>query len=164
MRTRSATLAVATTAMVLLGLRAWVVEPVRVSGISMVPTLEKGQVTLVDKRDRDPARGDLITFRSPADGSKMLKRVVGVGGDVVDIRDAILFVNGVEVPEPYVDHAAIDAVYYGPVTVSDGAVLVMGDAREDSIDSRTYGEVPLDDVTGTVLFRLLPPGSIASGP
>jgi signal peptidase I len=51
-------------------------------------------------------------------------------------------------------------LYYGPVTVSPGAVLVMGDARADSIDSRTYGEVPLKDVTGTVVARIWPPGAI----
>ena len=90
----------------------------------------------------------------------MLKRVVGVGGDVVDIRDAILFVNNMEVKEPYVDHVLIDALYYGPVTVSAGAVLVMGDNRADSIDSRAYGEVPFRDVTGTVLARIWPPGAI----
>ena len=88
MRTRSPAVAVGAAALVLLVLRVGVVEPVRVGGISMMPTLEKGQVTLVNKLDRDPSRGDLVTFRSPADGQKMLKRVVGVGGDVVDIRDA----------------------------------------------------------------------------
>lgn len=163
MRTRSAALAVGTAALVLLVLRVAVVEPVRVSGISMTPTLEKGQVVLVDKLDRTPSRGDLITLRSPADGRRMLKRVVGIGGDVVDIRDAVLYVNDVQVAEPYVDHRSIDALYYGPVTVSRGAVLVMGDAREDSIDSRTYGEVPLGDVTGTVVGRMWPPGGIRDG-
>ena len=126
----------------------------------MAPTLEQGQVVLVNKRDRTPTRGDLIVFRSPRKGEVMLKRVVGVGGDVVDIRDAILFVNNVQVNEPYVDHDSIDALYYGPVTVSAGAVLVMGDARADSIDSRAYGEVPLRDVTGTAVARLWPPGAI----
>ena len=157
---RSAALAVALTALVLVGLRVWVVEPVRIAGISMSPTLEKGDVVVVNKLDRTPERNDLITLRSPQNGERTLKRVVGVGGDLVDIRDAILFVNGVEVPEPYVDHKSIDALYYGPVTVSAGAVLVMGDARADSIDSRAYGEVPLNEVTGTAVARLWPPGAI----
>jgi signal peptidase I len=152
----SAVLAVALTAFVLVGLRVGVVEPVRVAGISMSPTLVKGDVVLVNKRDSAPQRGDLITLSSPENGERMLKRVVGVGGDVVDIRDAILFVNDLEAKEPFVDHKSIDALYYGPVTVSAGAVLVMGDARADSIDSRAYGEVPLKDVTGTVLARIWP--------
>jgi signal peptidase I len=163
MRFRSAALALVAAAVVLLGLRVVVAEPVRVDGVSMVPTLEQGDVTLVDKRARNPTRGDLVTLRSPADGQAMLKRVVGGGGDVVEMRNGLLFVNDVAVKEPYVDHAAIEVVYYGPVTVSRGAVLVMGDARADSIDSRTYGEVPLYDVTGTVLCRLWPPGGIPVG-
>jgi len=157
---RSAALAIALTALVLVGLRIEVVEPVRVTGTSMAPTLEKGDVVVVNKRDRTPERGDLITLRSPQNGERMLKRVVGVGGDIVDIRDAILFVNDVEVKEPYVDHDSIDALYYGPVPVSAGSVLVLGDARAGSIDSRAYGLVPLQDVTGTVLARLWPPGAI----
>jgi len=147
-------------AAVAVGLRAEAVEPVRVSGGSMAPTLEDGQVVLVNKRDRTPTRGDLITLRSPQNGEQMLKRVVGMGGDVVDIRDAILFVNNEQVSEPYVDHDSIDALYYGPVTVPVGSVLVMGDARANSIDSRVYGDVPLQDVTGTAVARLWPPGPI----
>ena len=157
---RSAILAVALTALVLVGLRVGVVEPVKVTGISMSPTLVKGDIVLVNMRDRSLERGDLITLRSPANGERMLKRVVGVGGDVVDIRDAILFVNDVEANEPFVDHKSIDALYYGPVTVSAGSVLVMGDNRDDSIDSRVFGDVPLQDVTGTAVARLWPPGPI----
>ena len=157
---RSAALTVTLTALVLIGVRVGVVEPVRVTGISMSPTVTKGQVVAVNKRDRTPDHGDLIILRSPQNGERMLKRVVGVGGDVVEIRDAILFVNDTEVDEPYVDHESIDALYYGPIMVSEGSVLVMGDARADSIDSRAYGEVPLQDVAGTVLARLWPLGAI----
>ena len=154
-----AAMALALTAVVVIGVRVEVVEPVRVASASMAPTLQEGDVVVVNKLDRVPARGDLITFRSPEDGERVLKRVVGVGGDVVAIRDAVLFVNEVEVPEHYVDHESIDALYYGPVTVTVGSVLVLGDTRANSIDSRTYGEVPLDAVAGTVVARLWPPGN-----
>lgn len=159
---RRVALAVALTALLLIVVRAEIVEPVRVAGVSMAPTLEEGQVVVVNKRDRTPTRGDLITFRSPQEGELMLKRVVGIGGDVVDIRDSILFVNDVQVSEPYVDHESIDALYYGPVTVAAGSVLVMGDARASSIDSRTYGDVPLQDVVGTAVVRLWPPGPMTT--
>jgi len=153
-----AALVVGVTALAVVAVRVEIVEPVRVASASMMPTLQQGDVVVVNKLDREPARGDLITFRSPQDGDRLLKRVVGVGGDVVAIRDAILFVNEVQVPEPYVDHESIDALYYGPVAVSPGSVLVLGDFRADSIDSRSYGEVSLRDVTGTVVARLWPPG------
>ena len=152
-------LAVAVMVLAVVGVRGRVVEPVRVAGASMAPTLEQGDVVVVNKLDREPGRGDLVTFRSPLDGTRMLKRVVGVGGDVVAIRDAILYVNDVEVQEPFVDHESIDALYYGPVTVTQRAVLVLGDFRADSTDSRTYGEVSLRNVTGTVVARLWPPGN-----
>lgn len=152
-------LAVALAVLAVAGVRAGVAEPVRVAGSSMAPTLADGVVVVVNKRDRDPARGDVVTLRSPQDGERVLKRVVGVSGDVVAIRDAILYVNDVQVQESYVDYESIDALYYGPVTVARGSVLVLGDSRAGSIDSRTYGTVPLRQVTGTVVARLWPPGA-----
>lgn len=154
-----AVVAVTLAALAVLGLRTLVVEPVRVASASMAPTLRAGDVVVVNKHDHTPGRGDLITFRSPEDGARVLKRVVGVGGDVVAIEDAMLYVNGVRIREPYVDHESIDALYYGPVTVATGSVLVMGDSRADSIDSRLYGPVSVGEVTGTVIARLWPPGA-----
>jgi len=150
----------ALTAIAVLGLRAGVAEAVRIDGASMEPTLHNGQVVVINKLDRTPERGDLITLRSPLDGEPILKRVVGLGGDIVEIRDAILFVNGVQVKEPYVDHKSVEGLYYGPVTVTAGSVLVMGDARANSIDSRSHGDVPLQEVTGTAVTRLWPLGPI----
>jgi signal peptidase I len=151
-----AAVGVALAALAVVGLRTEVAEPVRVTGASMAPTLRQGDVVVVSKRDQTPGRGDLVTLRSPEDGARVVKRVVGVGGDIVAIRDAVLYVNDVLVAEPYVDHESVDALYYGPVTVQVGSVLVLGDARADSIDSRSYGPVPLRDVTGTVIARLWP--------
>jgi signal peptidase I len=68
----------------------------------------------------------------------------------VAIADAVLLVDGREVPEPYVDAATIDGVYFGPVTVPPGTVFVMGDDREFSVDSRSFGPVPQDRVDGRV--------------
>jgi signal peptidase I len=154
-----AALPLALAALAVVGLRAGVVEPVRIISGSMAPTLVKGDVVVVNKLDRTPARGDLITFNSPQGGERVLKRVVGVGGDVVAIEDALLFVNNVEIQEPYVDHESIDALYYGPITVKSGTVLVLGDTRAGSIDSRIYGAVPLRNVTGTVVTRIWPFGA-----
>jgi len=147
-------LLLATGALAVVGLRVGMVEPVRVSGDSMAPTLGRGAVVLVDKLDRDPSRGDLVTFDSPVDGRRTLKRVVGTAGDVVAVRDAVLHVNGRPVDEPYVDHASVDGWYYGPVTVPEATVLVLGDRRAGSIDSRSYGPLPVEAVTGRVALHL----------
>ena len=145
-------------ALVLLA-RASIATPVRIASGSMSPTLDQGDVVLVD-RGVDPAeldRGDLVTFTSPEDGEQALKRVVALPGDVVSIEDSRLHVGGREVDEPYVDRSHWDAQYTGTSTVPDDAVYVLGDDRGVSVDSRVYGPVPLADVDGRVLLRLWPP-------
>ncbi|SDQ71812.1 signal peptidase I [Quadrisphaera sp. DSM 44207] len=143
--------------LVVLGLRAQVAEPVRVVGDSMSPTLDPGDVVLVDKRGECCERGDLVAFTSPRDGALTVKRVAGTSGDVVAIEGGVLVVDGERVREPYVDPESVDALYYGPVTVPPGSLLVLGDARGESIDSRDHGPVPASSVTGRVALGLWPP-------
>ena len=139
----------------------WVAEPVRVTSQSMLPTLRAGDEIVVEKvspRLGRLDRGDLITFRSPADGALMVKRLVALPGDVVEFRDAVLYVNDRPVAEPYVDLSRIDGLYFGPETVPPDRVFVLGDSRAGSVDSRTYGAVPIADVVGRVVFRIWPLG------
>ncbi|EMY33264.1 signal peptidase I [Arthrobacter crystallopoietes BAB-32] len=138
----------------LLGLRAWVAEPVAVDSDSMAPTLPPGSVAFVLKPA--PAwfgvhRGDLVVLESPLDGSTIIKRVVALGGQTVAVDDAILLVDGIAPPEPYVDHSTIDGTHFIPTKVPPGEVFVMGDNRERSIDSRDFGSVPLEDIRGIVI-------------
>lgn len=123
---------------VVAAMRLVAVEPLRVASDSMRPTLHPSDVVLVDKvgpRVVGVGRSDLVTFQGE-DGRLALKRVVGVAGDRVAIRDAVLYVGTRPVREPYVDYSRIDGVFYGPVTVPDGHVLVLGDNRGSSVDSR----------------------------
>lgn len=144
---------------VVLLLRAEVATPVRVSSDSMATTYEKGDVLVVDKlalHMGPPVRGEIVAFRSPADAAMTLKRVVGVPGDRVALRDGHLFLNEVEVAEPFVDYSRENSTYFGPVPVPAGTIFVMGDNRADSIDSRNYGAVPTDAIIGRVRLRLWP--------
>jgi signal peptidase I len=143
-------------ALALVALRTFVAAPLRVDGGSMAPTLRSGDVALVRKFGT-PHAGQVVSLRDPQDGSLVVKRVVAVGGQTVEIRDAYLYVDGAEVDEPFVDHSRIDGVYFGPVTVPAGTVFVLGDSRNGSIDSRVFGPVPAGSVTGRVLVRLWPP-------
>jgi signal peptidase I len=154
-RVRALLIALVATAAVVALLRALVVSPYTVGSDSMRPTVPAGATVLVDKishRWAGVSRDDLIVFSS--EQGSALKRVVGVGGDRIAIRDGVLDVNDRVVPEPYVDHARVDGLYFGPVTVPAGHVFVLGDNRDGSIDSRVYGPVPLGDVRGRVLLRL----------
>jgi len=122
----------------------------------MSPTLCTGDVLLVARRSNGNSveDGDIVIFASPEDGAQTIKRVVGTAGQTVVIRDAELFVDGVRVAEPYVDHASIDGVFTPTYTVPAGTVFVMGDHRETSIDSRLYGPIPTSVIDGTLLWKM----------
>jgi signal peptidase I len=155
-RRRGLLAAVAVVVLVVL-VRLLVVAPERVTSDSMEPTVGVGDTVVVDKvswRLGDLHRRDLVTFTLPDGDEHFIKRVVGLPGDRVTIEDAVLKVNGDAVPEPYVDHSRIDALYFGPVVVPEAHVFVLGDNRFGSIDSRVYGAVPLDCVDGRVLLTV----------
>ena len=137
--------------------RTFVLRPLTVSSTSMEPTLCPGDRVLVDlwRPDiGDLTRGDLVALRPGRSEVPVVKRVVGLPGDQVAIRDALLYVNDQRVDEPYVDHKAIDALFYGPVVVPADSFLVLGDARAVSIDSRVYGPVSADRLMGTVAMQV----------
>lgn len=136
-----------------------VAEPMRVGSASMAPTLQPGDQVVVDKftpRLSAPQRMDVVTASAPHSRLTLVKRVIGVGGDTVAIEDGLLFVNGRLVAERYVDHELMDSVYFGPVTVPQGMVFLLGDNRSTSIDSRSFGPVPEASVRGQVRLRWWP--------
>jgi signal peptidase I len=140
--------------LLVLALRAWVLEPVTVSSDSMEPTIASGAVVLLYKPSAgaDSIRpGVVVAFTNPLDGRTAIKRVIAGEGQTVAIRDAELYVDDVAIAEPFVDHSRIDATYFGPVTVPTGSVFVLGDNRGVSIDSRDFGAVPLTSIRGTLL-------------
>ncbi len=139
----------------LLGAREWMLEPLTVTSESMEPTVSAGGTVLVLKAgplSNLVGEGSLVVFNSPAEGGLALKRIVAVGGQRVDIRDSVLYVDSVPRDEPWVDHESIDGTYFGPVTVPDGEIFVLGDNRSGSIDSRSYGSIPAADLVGAVLW------------
>jgi signal peptidase I len=137
----------------LIAVRLFVAEPMRVPSASMEPTLRPGDHVLISKL-AEPRRGDLVVFANA--GDLLLKRLVAVGGDQIGLEDGHLVVNGRTVEEPYVDHHVLEGVYFAPVTVPSGAVFVLGDNRTGSIDSRAFGPVPRSALVGRVALRLWP--------
>lgn len=142
-------------AVVVLGLRLWVVEPLTVASDSMEPTVGQGSTVLVSRWQPaadSTGTGQLVVFRSPDDGHSVLKRVVAVGGQTVAIRDGVLYVDDVVVREPYVDPRQVDGTFFGSMRVPVGHVFVLGDNRAVSVDSRDFGAVPVDSIIGSVLW------------
>ena len=116
---------------------------------SMAPTLEPGDHVVVTRYlGSRPERGHVIVFRSPADGRElMVKRVVGTPGDLIDSRLGRIRIGGHTLPEPYILRAATSGSIPSQI-IPSGSYYVMGDNREDSLDSRSWGVVPQDLVVG----------------
>jgi signal peptidase I len=131
-------------------------DVVTVSSDSMAPTVCTGDTLLVARIHAGDAvhRGDIVTFTGPATGESMIKRVVATGGEQLLITDGRVVVDGSVVPEPYVERAQVSGVFFQTVTVPDGWVFVLGDHREASVDSRSFGPIPEAAVTGRMLATL----------
>ena len=134
-----------------------VVARVRVENISMEPTLQSGEFVLVNKlafRIGDIHRGDIIVFHYPQDPSQdYIKRIIGVAGDVVDIHDQTVYVNNQALVEPYL---MAEPLYNGEWTVPPNDLFVLGDNRNESSDSHSWGFVPDANVVGRALVIYWP--------
>lgn len=136
----------------------------RITGIlqtSMLPTIDPGDRIIVNcltYEFREPKPGEIIVVHDPLDDKKdIIKRVIAVSGDTVELLDGVLYVNGSVVEEPYVVHK--DVVKGQPrLIVPEGFVYVMGDNRPVSGDSRDFGPVAEDQIIGKVMCVMWPVG------
>jgi signal peptidase I len=125
----------------------------------MSPALRAGDLLLTTQLAPDPddlERGDLVVFRSPEDGDRAVKRVIGLPGEELVVLDGVLHVDGRVVDEPFVDPAGVDGYYSRTFVVPLGSVFLMGDNRGNSVDSRDYGAVLDTELEGRVVVRLWP--------
>ncbi|AHY45369.1 signal peptidase I [Rubrobacter radiotolerans] len=145
--------------------RPVVASPVYIKSGSMLPTLRIYDQVLINKLADDlssPERGEVVLFRDPAGGpDSLIKRVVGLPGETLELREGRLYVNGAPLEEPYVNEP-VPPVFFGPVRVPEGHYFVLGDNRGDSVDSRVYGPVSEEALIGTAAFRFWPPGRIGA--
>ncbi|HEX8252228.1 MAG TPA: signal peptidase I [Thermoanaerobaculia bacterium] len=132
---------------------------------SMAPTLEPGDQIVVTPYFRGtPQRGHVIVFRSVTNDELLVKRVIGVPGDLVDTRLGRVRVGGYTLAEPYVMRAAAAGAIQAQV-IPEHSYFVLGDNRDDSVDSRSWGVVPRDRVVGRarlVLWSSAPLGELVS--
>jgi signal peptidase I len=131
---------------------------VRVDGFSMRPTLEDGEFILVSKlnyRFGEVERGDIIVFHYPLNPSQeLIKRVIGLPGDHISVKDGIVSVNGQKIDEPYI---AATPLYNGEWDVPEENLFVLGDNRNDSSDSHSWGFLPFQNVVGKAVMIYWPP-------
>ena len=158
------------TLVIFLGIQTFVAQPYKVQQVSMETTLLPDQYVLVDKltpRWAPYTHGDIVVFDPPPSWSEgagvpFIKRIIGLPGDRVELRDGRVFVNGTQLDEPYIH---VDSG--PPVTdsqpggasdwlVPDGELLVMGDHRNMSADSRSFGPIPINHVIGRAWLRYWP--------
>ena len=177
--------AIITALLLALVIRAYIVQAFKIPSGSMIPTLLIGDHILVnkfiygtkipfsDKRIlifKKPAKGDIIVFKYPEDPEKdFIKRVMAVGGDQIESKNKVIFINGEKVVEPYVQH--VNSFNYpgcsnllagednpchrdnfGPLVVPENKVFVMGDNRDQSYDSRYWGFVDVKAIKGDALI------------
>lgn len=146
-------------------IKAFVVEGMDIPGNSMEDTIFSGDKVVIERityRTRPPRQGDLVVFRYPLNPTRhMIKRCIAVEGQSVEIIDKTVYVDGVRVMDPphikYIDPTIYDAIYsnrdnLAPFTVPKGHIFVMGDNRDQSIDSRFWGTLDRKYIYGKPLF------------
>lgn len=149
-------------------LRTFILGVYSVPTGSMLDTIQEGDLLIGEKvtlHFESPKVGDVVTFESPvAEGVTLIKRVVATEGQVIDLKDGKLYVDGVEQDEPYTEGKATESlsdisgsagITY-PYTVPEGCIFVMGDNRTNSLDSRYFGPVSVDAVSSKALFIYWP--------
>jgi signal peptidase I len=130
-----------------------------ISGSCMEPNLHTGERVLGDKlsyRLTSPSRGDIVVFRYPVDPNRTyVKRVIGLPGETIEVRAGQVYINHKQLREPYVVRTPHGD--YGPETIKPGKLFVMGDYRDQSNDSRVWGELPVENIKAKAWVRYWPP-------
>lgn len=160
-------LAIAVVAVILV--RMYVVEPYIIPSESMDPTIEVGDMVLGEKlslKSEEPKPGDIVFFKNPDPDSGhgvLVKRVVAVGGQTVDLRYGKVYIDGVEEKGGHahgmsmpLEERYLETDVSFPYTVPEGYIWVMGDNRENSLDSRSFGAIPVDTVYAESWIRYWP--------
>src|SRR3990167_242069 len=134
-----------------------ILQPHKIKGASMEPNFHDNEYLLTDKvsyRFGEPERGDVVVFKAPPTyKDEFIKRVIGLPGEEVMVKEGGIFVNGQKINEPYLDSGVItksgNVTSEGKaLTVPEGSYFVLGDNRDHSLDSRSIGFINKSDITG----------------
>lgn len=153
---------------IVLPIRLFVAQPFIVSGASMQHTFESGEYLIVDQLSyhfEEPERGDVVIFRYPKDPSKFfIKRIIGLPGDVIEIEGSGVTITNTDHPDGVLlEESYIKTMKPNPATsetLGDEEYFVMGDNRDASSDSRSWGILQRDNIVGKAFVRLFPLSAI----
>jgi signal peptidase I len=138
-------------------IRTFIFEPIFVSGDSMIPTLQNGESLGVEKVSRYtslPARGEIVIVTDPDNNETLVKRVIGLPGDTVEVKNSKVYINGQALSENYTSKTPYNDLK--TVAVPENSVFVMGDNRANSKDSRFFGSVNKNAIIGHALVVIWP--------
>jgi len=145
-----------------LAINLFLAQATQVLGQSMEPTLHSSERVVIEKVTygvfHGPRRGDIIVLKMPGQTERLIKRVVGLPGETVEIRTGVVFVEGKRLDEPWTVN--LGGGSYGPLSVPPLHVIVLGDNRGASNDSRHFGPVPIDSIVGRAWFCYWPPEDV----
>ena len=147
---------------IVLVVNLFLAQATRVEGQSMEPNLHPSERLIIEKisyRFTPPHRGDIIVLRRPDRASvPLIKRVIGLPGETVEIKDGNVYVDGESLCESYLNQTTLGNM--SRLLVPEGHVFVLGDNRRASNDSRAFGVVPFDDIVGKAWLRYWPPADV----
>ncbi|MDR2514918.1 MAG: signal peptidase I [Christensenellaceae bacterium] len=125
---------------------------------SMLETLHENEWLAVSRLHyalNEPATGDIVMAYFPGQGDMLfVKRLIGKPGDEIESKSGRIFLNGQEIDEPYIVYPSFDG--FGPMVLGENEYFLMGDNREGSLDSRSLGTIPREDLYGFVMGRVFP--------
>ncbi len=147
--------------LIALVIHLFLAQATRVYGQSMEPTLHTNDRVILDKltyRFRPPQRGDVVVLQLNKKGPHLIKRIVGLPGETIAIHDGRVYINGQPLDEPYLNGPTKG--YLAPTHIPPGHYFVLGDNRQASNDSRSFGPVAREHIQGRAIFRYWPPQAI----
>ena len=141
---------------VIILIRTYIISPIRVDGPSMNITLSNNDLLFLKKYEHDYERYNIIVFKFGKD--KLIKRVIGLPGEEIEIKNNLVYINGEVIEEPYLDEENLDSNSSDmeKITVPAGTYFVMGDNRRESFDSRYFGPISKNQIFGVADFRIYP--------